>query len=139
MARYISTTGLNDISLGTQVIEADETGGFEIADDIAVDNADALVAHGFVLSNEGKSAPVKPPVIPPSEEKPETVDGFLIGSSVQPSSFTLVGGQRVQLGAVVAEAYARSGMTVEQWNAQDNVHREMAIADVVAELPPVEI
>ena len=60
----------------------------------------------------------------------------LIGSSIQPSSWNLLDGKVLQLGTVVAEAHKRSGMTVEQWNAQAMDVIEKAIAEVVAEMVP---
>lgn len=59
----------------------------------------------------------------------------LLGSSVQPATFTLDDGEVVPLGDVVAEAHKRTGLSVEEWNAQPADVIEQLIADVVAELP----
>lgn len=55
----------------------------------------------------------------------------LFGSNVQPAVLEFAG-HKVELGAVVAAAFDKSGMTVEAWNAQDEATREKAIADVIA-------
>ena len=61
----------------------------------------------------------------------------LFGSSIQPATWTLADGSVLQLGAVVAEAHKRSGMTVEGWNAQSQGDIEKHISDVVSEMVPV--
>ena len=65
------------------------------------------------------------------EEAPES----LLGSSVQPATFTLEDGRIVQLGEAVAEAHLRSGLTAAEWNALPAEEIEALIAEVVEELP----
>lgn len=62
-------------------------------------------------------------------------EAMLLGSSVQPSTFTIQGGEVVPLGDVVAEAYRRSELSVEEWNSLEDADIESRIAEVVAELP----
>lgn len=56
----------------------------------------------------------------------------LIGSSVQPSTFTDIDGNSVQLGTVVAAAHTESGLTVADWNAAPESERERLLAEQVA-------
>ena len=60
----------------------------------------------------------------------------LFGSSKQPSSWKLEDGSTLQLGTVVQEAFTRSELSEEAWNAQPQDAREEAIAAVVAEMVP---
>ena len=48
----------------------------------------------------------------------------LIGSSILPSVITISEGNEVQLGDVVRTAFERSGLSTEDWNAQDETVRE---------------
>lgn len=60
----------------------------------------------------------------------------LLGSSIQPSHFKLMGGKLMQLGDVVRSAFSLSGFkTVEQWNNQPELTREGFIQTVVDGLP----
>ncbi len=76
-------------------------------------------------------SPTPAPTPDPNED-----DLCLLGSSVQPSIFTLQDGTEVQLGTVVQEAFKRSGLkTAKEWNTRAEPLNEKAIAAVVAELP----
>lgn len=53
--------------------------------------------------------------------------GSLMGSDVLPALVD-IGGQKVQLGTIVASAHTRSGLTVEDWNALAPAVREELLA-----------
>lgn len=67
----------------------------------------------------------------PNSAEPVEVDEPLLGSGIQPSSFTLTNGQTVLLLTVVAETFQASGLTVAEWNALDDSTREGMIQDKV--------
>lgn len=71
-----------------------------------------------------------------STEPSETDKQFLLGSSVQPSTFE-IDGKTVQLGTVVADAHAASGLTFEEWNDLPGELREEHIAKAVERLKAV--
>jgi hypothetical protein len=48
----------------------------------------------------------------------------LLGSSVLPALIMISEGHEIQLGDVVQAAFERSGLTAEDWNAQDDAVRE---------------
>lgn len=73
-----------------------------------------------------------PPLKPLDPSKVEA----LFGSSVQPASWPLPGGKTLTLGEVVAAAYTKSGVSVEEWNKLPNDEREQLIADMAAEMLP---
>lgn len=61
-------------------------------------------------------------------------DSYLLGSSVQPSTFRLSDGAYLSLGDVVAAAHTKSGLLASAWNAMDEAAREQYIAAEVAAL-----
>ncbi len=69
----------------------------------------------------------------PLKQENTSAPAGLFGSSIQPASWTLKDGSVLQLGTVVAEAHKRSGLTVEEWNAQAVDVIEAAIAEVAEE------
>lgn len=48
----------------------------------------------------------------------------LVGSSILPALITMSEGHEIQLGDVVSATFERSGLTAEEWNAQDDAVRE---------------
>lgn len=72
----------------------------------------------------------------PATAEPKGDEAFLLGSSVQPSTFE-VDGRTVQLGVVVADAHTASGLTVAEWNDLPGELREEHIAKAVALLKGV--
>lgn len=74
--------------------------------------------------------------LPPLQPLDPAKRDMLLGSNVQPSTWTLPDGSTLQLGTVVAEAHKRSELTVAAWNKLSNDKREKAIAEVVAEMVP---
>ena len=48
----------------------------------------------------------------------------LLGSSALPALITISEGNEIQLGDIVSAAFERSGLTAEEWNAQDDAVRE---------------
>jgi len=74
-------------------------------------------------------------------EQEEDPDRFkcLLGSDVQPSTFTLKDGSVLALGDVVSKAYDAAGCaSIDEWNDLDGETREMFIADVVGNLDLME-
>jgi hypothetical protein len=69
---------------------------------------------------------------PAADAPAEAVPQGLMGSSIQPAAFEFATGVTTPLGDVVREAFKLSGMTVEEWNAAEPVHREQLIGDEVA-------
>lgn len=67
------------------------------------------------------------------EESDDDVSG-LIGSSIQPSTFTLRDGTILSLGDIVRAAVENSGLTNKKWNEADQDTREHFISEVVAGL-----
>lgn len=51
-------------------------------------------------------------------------DEILLGSSILPAVVELIPGEHAQLGVVVVHAHELSGMSIEDWNAQDEEARE---------------
>lgn len=74
--------------------------------------------------------------LPPLQPVAEPQVDPLYGSSIQPATWTLDNGDVLQLGTVVAEAHARSGLSVAEWNALPQEIREEKIAEVVNEIVP---
>lgn len=64
--------------------------------------------------------------------KPTPTD-VLHGSSTLASTFE-IGAKTVQLGALVAEAHKRSGLSVDQWNALPDAERDGLLGKVLDEL-----
>ncbi len=97
--------------------------------EIAVINASDYYANpeNYTLATE--TAPLKPldPTSVPT----------IFGSTIQPSSWTLADGKVVHLNDIEADAYTRSGLTVEGWNALTQDDREKRISNVVSEVIPV--
>jgi hypothetical protein len=52
----------------------------------------------------------------------------LIGSGILPALILISEGNEVQLGDVVAAAFERSGLSLEEWNAQDDQVRESLLS-----------
>lgn len=72
---------------------------------------------------------------------PETVEHAavvvgLYGSDIQPAHIK-IGDADVQLGTVVAKAHELSGLSVDEWNAQDKDAREQAIAETIDKMRAV--
>lgn len=59
--------------------------------------------------------------------EPEDDHTALYGSSILASTYTLPGGITVQLGQIVARAHKESGLTVSEWNAEDEGDREVRL------------
>lgn len=58
-------------------------------------------------------------------------DDMLLGSSVLPSLIEIAAGTEVQLGAVVARAHKKSGLSVADWNVLPNDDREAKLVATV--------
>lgn len=77
-------------------------------------------------------APVAAPVAPPPTDddggEDDGEDENLLGSDVQPAMVPIAEGiPDVPLGEIVAEAFARSGLKVQEWNDNDADDREALI------------
>ncbi|WP_290777108.1 hypothetical protein [Hoeflea sp.] len=75
----------------------------------------------------------------PAASKPASEE-TLIGSNTLPADIEIAEGQTVQLGAIVMKAHARSGLSVEAWNALPEDEREALLAKEVEHAksaPPV--
>lgn len=57
----------------------------------------------------------------------------LFGSNILPSTMYRPGGERVQLGDIVREAYRRSGLTISEWNHLPEEKRDEVLQIVVDE------
>lgn len=102
----------------------------KIGDRVEVTEAEArsLLHRGKAVLVTGSDLPAQeaaPVVQPPAPAIP-----CLLGSSILPSVLN-IGGQDVQLGAVVGAAQEASGLTVEEWNALDQEDREDLLDDQV--------
>lgn len=64
----------------------------------------------------------------PEVKQPQT----LHGSNVMPATFE-IDGKTVSLGEIVAAAHAKSGLSVDEWNALDDDDRDEKLGDELAE------
>lgn len=79
-------------------------------------------------------SPVAAVAIPPKvttliEVHDQPAADVLLGSDVHPAVLTLDNGDEVQLGDVVQQAFNASGLSLEEWNAQDEDDRHARIDD----------
>lgn len=58
---------------------------------------------------------------------------MLYGSSNLPALVT-IGGKQVQLGTIVQRAFSLSGLTVEEWNSENETVREHRLVDAIADM-----
>lgn len=124
----------------------------EITKEVEKDEADsvsyqAIDEHGNVLGNPTKESPIDGKLADSSDDtkkdagatvvkdsENDTKSKSLYGSSVQPSTFDLADGLTLQLGDVVRTAFEASGLSVDDWNTQEDAAREASIAEVVSTL-----
>ena len=92
----------------------------------------------FAMVDEGSVVNLVPEPAAPQPGEAAPVD-FLLGSSAFPAMIETAG-DPVQLGAVVAAAHVRSGLSVEAWNALADAERDaLLLAEVqLMRYPPEE-
>lgn len=102
------------------------------------------IPEGYRLAIDGE----QPVVVPKPAAAPiqtvqtlqPVVESELVGSPVHPSVIDLGEGRTVQLTAVIQQAFTESGMTVAEWNEQDEDDRYAKIDAVLDAMvaPPAD-
>lgn len=78
--------------------------------------------------NSAAAANVESEAAAPQDALPQA----LFGSDILPSTIELTPGTSVQLGDVVRHAFEASGLTVDEFNAQESSHREEQLQASIA-------
>lgn len=96
---------------GTKYHFEEQPDGNHVADVKDPAHQDRLLSIGYTIYRPGQAQPVEA-----APAKKTLEDASLLGSSVHQESFE-IGGRTVTLGEVVTAAFARSELSIEDWNA----------------------
>lgn len=68
------------------------------------------------------------------DDQPDASADTLIGTNILPALIEIAPGKEVPLGEVVAKAHAKSGLSLEEWNALPEADRDALLTSMVDEL-----
>lgn len=122
LACPVRRTGGSHIELwGKEYHFQEQPDGAHVADVEDPDHQDRLLTIGYTIYRPGQTQKA---TVPPAEKPP--LSATLLGSSVHPDTFEM-GGKAITLGDVVNAAFARSGMSMDDWNMQADPDRHAMI------------
>ena len=87
-----------------------------------------------VSSTNRLSVKLRNKVSPQANTEPDQSADTLIGTNILPALIEIALGKEVQLGEVVTKAHAKSGLSLEDWNALPEVDRDALLTAMVDEL-----
>lgn len=114
--------------------------GRQIADVVNRDHADMLLAipEGYRALDEKAQAAAEKRLGEILDKAPEPEPVELLTSLTHPAMIDLGGDLTLSIMDVTDQAFARSGLTREQWNAQSDEQRAVATDALLDEIAPVE-